>query len=131
MGVEEMMARRLLALAVLLVPLVIGFRGYTMFHGRSAILAFEAPEYPDIATEQMVAELSKEQIATLAKSAMDKSKQMEGLWQSARQADYEMFLTSLAVTSLLAIALFVFLWRSTPNKALQGDVPRPAGSGRA
>jgi cobalamin synthase len=111
LGGDTMKARRTLAIAALILPMLVAVWALTRLDAGTTIMKFEAPQYPEISTEQMVAALSKEQIAQLARSSIEKHRQMEGLWRTGRIADYMTFSVLAGLMSLLGLALAILLWR--------------------
>jgi hypothetical protein len=129
LGVEEMIIRRLLAVAVLLIPAGLGLWSDATMKTHELTLAFSAPRYADITPEQM-ATLPKEQLATMVTSAHGTFKEMDALWRMTLE-NYEVVSSILiGVMGFFALVIAAVLWRSTPNKALQSDGSRPAGETR-
>jgi hypothetical protein len=111
--------RRALAVALPLLCGLVGFWALKTTLAAEAMASFMAPRYADVTAEQMAAsDVSREQLATVAVSSMQKYKDMEGRWLGALQTSHRAVATLIVVSMLFAVCLSVMLWR----------VPRGSGA---
>ena len=107
-----MKKHRFLAILAVALPALAALWGLVMMDAAGVMIEFESPRYPDdLSVEQMVEQLSKEQIATLAHDVIQKQHQLDTMWHEARASDYFAFYLVVVLMVALSLCVATSFWR--------------------